>query len=82
VDYQIRIDKGLSYNPQSGLRQMRGGTGAYVLPYSLLPENASGGGAGFVNPTRIVIRASVLGVAYRDLPGDDYTDTLRVVLEY
>jgi spore coat protein U-like protein len=77
ADYTVSVDHGSNWDGTAGKRQMKSG-GKDVLPYALAESSFSGKGSGFTTPIRLALRASLAGAAYRDLPADAYTDTLRV----
>lgn len=76
VDFRLAVD-----SVPSGRRTMRG-VGDTVLPYSILSSSLSGTANGFLNPSKIWLKASIRGEDYRDLPAYTYTDIIRVSVEY
>ena len=77
VDYALTADNGTHYDGAASKRQMKG-DGQNFLPYGIAESSFAGKGMGFSNPVGIVLTASILGSDYRDLPADNYLDTLRV----
>lgn len=80
VDYRLTADRGENFDAAGNRRRMRASSGA-LLPYALESESVSGIGQGFSSPTSFVLAAAISGADYRDLPVDDYADTLRLTLE-
>lgn len=78
VDYTLSADKGQNFNSESGKRQMN--EGSENLPYDLEKADFTGRAAGFSNPQRVDLNATVFGRDYRDLPALSYTDTLHLTL--
>jgi spore coat protein U-like protein len=77
ADYTVTADNGANWDGSAGKRQMKG-AGKEAMPYTLAQSSFTGKGAGFSTPIRLALRASLSGSAYRDLPADAYTDTLRI----
>jgi spore coat protein U-like protein len=78
IDYKLSVDQGQHFNRETGKRQMN--EGKENLPYSLDKDEFAGLGAGFSNPMKVSLNATVYGRDYRDLPALSYSDTLRLTL--
>ncbi len=79
VDYVLNADNGSHFDNASGKRRMKGADSNY-LPYSLAQSSFTGQGMGFTNPITVALSASVQGSDYRDLPADNYLDTLHLTI--
>jgi spore coat protein U-like protein len=75
VDYTLSADMG--QNESGGARRMKAGATDDFLGYALAQDSFAGIGAGFSNPISVALAATVAGNDYRDLPADNYADTLR-----
>ena len=80
INYNLRADNGEHFDSAISKRRMKGVADGY-LPYKLDQQELSGLGQGFSRPVEFRMAASVLGGDYRDLPADNYADTIRIILE-
>ena len=79
VDYVLSADNGSHFDSAIGKRRMKGGDSNY-LPYSLAQASFPGKGMGFGTPITVALSASIQGSDYRDLPADNYMDTLHLTI--
>jgi spore coat protein U-like protein len=77
VDYSVSTNEGANFDASTKSRQMKGADSNF-LPYALEQDSFTGKGKGFSNPISVSLAASLAGADYKDLPADDYRDTLVV----
>lgn len=79
VDYSVSANEGSNFDSSTKSRRMIGADKNF-LPYALEQDSFSGKGKGFSNPVSVSLAASLAGADYKDLPADDYKDTLVVTI--
>ena len=79
VDYTVSANNGAHFDTDASSRRMKGADSNF-LPYALAQDSFSGQGQGFSTPVSVTLAASLAGSDYKDLPADDYKDTLVVTI--
>lgn len=79
VDYVLSAGNGAHFDSALGKRRMKGADSNF-LPYTLAQASFTGKGMGYASPITVALSASVQGTDYRDLPADNYLDTVQVTI--
>jgi spore coat protein U-like protein len=79
VDYAVAASDGAHFDNDSSSRRMKG-AGLDYLPYALAQDSFAGVGQGFSQAISVAPEARLACADDKDLPADDYRDTLVVTI--